>query len=180
MVARSLVKLIDEAIIPAVALIVGKMTGLALAIYILDLPATIITGPVAKFLPSVHFANVADYILAENYSNLAMFVMAAIGTIFVLARAHFFHESHIHPRLQAKLARLNLETLIAPSYHLYHQAVIWLTFLWLTVAFLILSTIIDITYPVISAIAFIVAANFSALFAMDIEKEIEITKLNQN
>lgn len=176
MVAKSLIKLIDEAIIPAVALIVGKITGLALAVYILDLRATIITGGVAKFLPSVHFESVADYILAENYSNLAMFVVATLGTIFVLLRAHFFHESHIHPRLQAKLARLNLETLIAPSYHLYHQALIWLTFLWLTVIFLVISTILDITYPVISAIAFIVAANFSWIFAMDVQKEIELSR----
>lgn len=177
MVARSLIKLIDEAIIPAVALIVGKMTGLALAIYILDLPFTIVTGGILNFLPSIHFTNLPDYILAENYSNLAMFIAVTIGTIFVLLRAHFFHESHIHPRLQAKLARLNLETIIAPSYHLYHQALIWLTFLWLTVAFLVISTILGITYPVISAVAFIIAANFSWILAMDVEKEIEITKI---
>lgn len=176
MISKNIIKLIDEAIIPAVALIVGKMIGLALAIYIRDLPFTIVTGEVAKLLPSVHFTNVADYVLAENYSNLAMFVVAALGTIFVLLRAHFFHESHIHPRLQARLARLNLESLIAPSYHLYHQALIWLTFLWLTVIFLVVSTLADITYPVISAIAFIVAANFSWIFAMDVEKEMELSK----
>ena len=176
MVAKSIVKLIDEAIIPALALIFGKMLGLALVITLLDLPFTIETGQVLKILPSVRFENLTDYILAENYSNLAMFIAAAVGTIFVIIRAHFFHESHINPSLHARLVSLNLESLVAPSYHLYHQAAIWLLFLWLTVAFLIVSMLTDITYPPFSAITFIIAANFSWIFAMDIEKEIEISK----
>lgn len=180
MVAKSLIKLIDEAIIPATALIVGKMLGLFAASYFLNLPFTVKTGQVLQVLPQVQFANLTDYIVAENYANLAMFTTAAAGTIFVLVRAHFFHESHIHPKLHAKLVALNLESLIAPSYHLYHQAAIWLIFLWLTVGFLLISTFLKITYPQISAIALIVASNFSWIFALDVEKEVEISKLNQN
>ena len=176
MVAKSLVKLIDEAIIPAIALIVGKMLGLFLTIYFLDLPFNLKSGQILKILPSVQFTNITDYILAENYSNLAMFAGVILGTIFVLVRAHYFHESHIHPALHAKLVSLNLDSLVAPSYHLYHQAAIWLTFLWLTVAFLVISTILKITYVQISAIAFIIAANFSWVFVLDIEKEVEISR----
>lgn len=161
---------------PAAALIFGKMLGLFLVIYFLKMPFNIASGQILKILPSVHFANLADYTLAENYSNLAMFSIAAVGTIFVLVRAHFFHESHIHPKLQARLVRLNLESLIAPSYHLYHQAAIWLTFLWLSVGFLIISTILGVTYPQIAIIAFVVAANFSWVFAVDVEQEIEIAR----
>ena len=177
MIAKSLVKLIDEAIIPAVILIVGKMLGLLAAIFFLRLPFTIANGEILKILPSVHFANLADYTIAENYSNLAMFTVAAFGTILVLVRAHFFHQSHIHPRLHAKLAYLNLESLVVPSYHLYHQAAIWLIFLWLSVAFLIISTIFSVTYPQIAIVAFVMAANFSWVFAIDVEKEVEINKI---
>ena len=176
MVTKSLVKLIDEAIIPAVALIFGKMAGLFLAIYFLELPFTIKSGEILWVLPSVHFQNLTDYIVAENYSNLEMFVIASCGTIFVLVRAHFFHESHIHPRLHAKLVSLNLEGLIAPTYHLYHQAMIWLIFLWLSVGFLTISSIFKITYPQIAIIAFVIAANFSWVLAVDIEKEVEIAR----
>lgn len=176
MVAKSLTKLIDEAIVPAVALIFGKMFGLLLASRFLNFSFTIQSRDILGILPSVHFVSLADYITAENYSNLAMFLVATAGTAFVLARAHFFHESHIHPRLHAKLIALNLKSLVAPSYHLYHQAVIWLTFLWLTVGFLILSSIVNITYPQISIIAFVLAANFSWILAVDIEKEVEISR----
>lgn len=178
MVAKSLIKLIDEAIIPAIALIVGKMLGLFLTISIFDLPFTLRSGSIAKILPSVQFTNLTDYILAENYSNLLMLASVVLGTIFVLIRAHYLHESHIHPALHAKLVSLNLESLVAPSYHLYHQAAIWLTFLWLTVAFLAISTAFKITYVQISALAFIIAANFSWVFVLDIEKEVEIARSN--
>ena len=176
MVAKSLIKLIDEAIVPAAALIVGKMLGLLATVYFFNLPFNIEPGQILKILPSVHLANLTDYIMAENYSNLAMFATAATGTVFVLIRAHFFHESHIHPALHAKLLTLNLQSLVAPSYHLYHQAAIWLIFLWLTVAFLLISAFIQVTYPVTAAIAFIIAANFSWVFALDIEKEIELSR----
>ncbi len=174
MIAKSLIKLIDEAIFPAFALIIAKTLGIFLSGYFLDLPFTIAQGQVLYVLPAVHFTRVQDYITAENYSNLAMFLTVAVGTIIVLVKAHFLHESHIHPTLQAKLVSLNLERLIAPSYHLYHQAAIWLTFLWLTVAFLIISTLLKVTYPQITIIATVVAANFSWVFAVDIEKEIQL------
>lgn len=176
MVVRTLSKLIDEAIIPALILIVAKMVGLYLASLFFNLPFEIKANSFLGFLPAVSFANMTDYIQAENYSNIAMFTVASIGTIFMLVRAHYFHASHIHPNLHAKLVRLNLESLIAPSYHLYHQATIWLIFLWLTFGFLTLSSVIGITYPLISIIAFVIAANFSWVFAIDVEKEIEITR----
>lgn len=178
MVAKSLIKLIDEAIIPAIALIVGKLLGLLITTYFFQLPFAIKSRELFGILPSIHFTNLSDYVLAENYSNLAMFSIAALGTILVLVRAHFFHESHVHPNLHAKLMSLNLESLIAPTYHLYHQAAIWLIFLWLSVGFLIISTIIQATYPYVAIVAFIIAANFSWIFAIDVEKEIEIARGN--
>lgn len=176
MFAKSIVKLIDEAIFPALVLIIAKMLGLYLAGLIFNLSFEIKSQGFLGILPAVSFSSLDNYITAENYSNLAMFALAALGSIYVLVRAHFFHASHIHPKLQAKLVRLNLESLIAPSYHLYHQAAIWLIFLWLTVGFLILSSTLGITYPQISIIAFVIAANFSWVFAVDIEKEIEISQ----
>ncbi|MBI2326901.1 hypothetical protein HYU92_01135 [Candidatus Curtissbacteria bacterium] len=176
MIVKSLLKLIDEAIMPAAALIIGKMLGLLLASLYFQLPFTVQAGHFLKILPAVEFANLKDYILAESYSNMGMFIAASLGTLLVIIQAHYFHESHIHPTLHAKLVALNLENLVAPSYHLYHQAAIWLIFLWLTVGFLIISTVLGITYPYLAFIAFIVAANFSWVFAIDIEREIELSR----
>ena len=173
--SKNIIKLIDEAIVPAFCLIVAKMVGLLAASYFLHLPFTISNRAVLGLLPSVHFTNIQNYTIAENYSNLAMFLAAAAGTILVLVKAHFFHKSHIHPFVHNRLIKLNLENWVTPSYHLYHQAAIWLTFLWLTVGFLTISSFLKITYVPITIIAFVVAANFSWVLALDVEREAEIT-----
>ncbi|MEK7581433.1 MAG: hypothetical protein AAB512_04060 [Patescibacteria group bacterium] len=178
MVAKSLAKLIDEAIIPAVILIIAKMAGLLVSAYFFNFKYEVVFGGAFNVLPKVVFANLPNYVIAENYSNLAMFLTAAAGTLIVLMRAHFLHETHVTPQTQQKLASLNLENLILSSFHLYHIATIWLIFLWLSTGFLIASTISGVTYPQITVIALIVAANFTWIFAMDVQKEMEITRWN--
>jgi hypothetical protein len=173
--SKSIIKLIDEAIVPALFLTLAKIAGLFATIYILNLPFVIVPKGFLAILPSLNFTNLQDYITAENYSNLAMFAAATLGASIVLIRAHFFHETHIHPKLHARLVSLNLENLIASSYNLYHKAAIWLIFLWLTCAFLFLSTAQGITYWQISALAFIITANFSWVLAIDVEKEVELS-----
>src|SRR3989338_8172302 len=176
MIAKNITKLIDEAIIPAMILILAKMLGLFAVTYLLNLQFEIKAGSFLAILPSINYASVADYTKAENYSNLVMFSVAALGTSIVLIRAHFFHETHIRPKLHARLVSLNLESLVSSTYHLYHQAAIWVTFLWLTTGFLILSTVLGTTYAQISIIAFIICANFSWVLAIDVEKEIELNQ----
>lgn len=174
MVVYSLKKLIDEAIVPAALLILAKMLAILLSSYFLNLRFEIKSGTFLPYLPSVKFLSIKDYITAENYSNLAMFLTAAVGTFIVLIRLHFLHDSHVHPKLQSKLASFNLEKIISSSFHLYHTALTWLIFLWLTVAFLIVSSIFRITYIQLTALAVVVAANLTWIMALDIQKEIDI------
>lgn len=175
MVAKTTIKLIDEAIIPALLLIISKMFGLFLANYFLKLNYEVNYRGFLNFLPSISYQNPQDYISAENYSNLAMFVSCAAGMLYITAKAHFLHESHIAPKVQQKLAAMNLEKFISPSFHLYHQVAIWLIFLWLTTGFLALSTLLKITYWQITALALFISVNFSWFFMLDIQKEIEIS-----
>ncbi|KKR86029.1 MAG: hypothetical protein UU34_C0023G0009 [Candidatus Curtissbacteria bacterium GW2011_GWA1_41_11] len=176
MISKSLIKLIDEAIVPAVLLILVKGIGLFATVVFFNLPFTLEYRSIFGLLPSFRFATLQGYITAENYSNLAMFAAVTAGAIIVILKAHFLHESHIHPKLHARLIALNLERLVQSSYHLYHQAAIWLIFLWLTFGFLTLSSVAKITYPQITIAAFLVVANLSWIFALDLEKEIEISK----
>lgn len=177
MVAKSLTKLVDEAIIPALLLIIAKLVGLFLASFLLNLKFEVENQSFLGIFPSIGYGDINAYILAENYSNLAMFIVAVLGTLYILIKAHFLHDSHVKPKLQLTLAKKNLEWLITSSYNLYHQALIWLIFLWLTVGFLVLSTALKITYLQISVAAFVIAANLTWVFVLDLEREIAI---NQN
>src|SRR3990170_2804131 len=176
MITKSIIKLIDEAIVPAVFLILAKGIGLFATVVFLNLQFTLEYRSIFGILPSFRFATLQGYITAENYSNLAMFAAVTAGAIVVILKGHFLHESHIHPRLHARLIAFNLERLVQSSYHLYHQATIWLVFLWLTFGFLTLSSIAKITYPQITIAAFLIVANLSWVFALDLEKEIELSR----
>ena len=176
MISKSLIKLIDEAILPALLLILAKGVGLFATIVFFNLPFTLEYRSIFGLLPSFRFATLQGYITAENYSNLAMFAAVAAGAVIVVLKAHYLHESHIHPKLHARLIALKLERLAQSSYHLYHQAAIWLVFLWLTFGFLTLSSIAKITYPQITIVAFLISANLSWVFALDLEKEIELSR----
>ncbi len=176
MVAKSTVKLIDEAIIPALLLISAKLIGIFLTNYFFKINFAIHQQGFLNLLPSLTYSSVSDYIKVENYSNLLMFTVSAAGTLMVLVKAHLLHESHISPKLHQKLAKFNLEKLVSSSFHLYHQALIWMVFLWLVTIFLFLSSISKITYPQITAFAAIIAINFTWILAVDINKEIEIAK----
>lgn len=175
MVVKSIVKLIDEAIIPAMVLIIVKLLGVFFFNLILKTDYEVVQKSFLNLLPSVTYTSSTDYIRIENYSNLLMFVSAASGTMIVVLKAHFLHESHISPKLHQKLETMNLANLVSKSFHIYHQAVIWLIFLWLTTLFLLLSTLSKITYIQITAIAVIIAANLTWIFAADVQKEIEIS-----
>ncbi len=178
MIPKSLIKLIDEAIVPALVLIIVKMAAILIVSYFLKLDFEVNINGFTQFLPRLSFLSVHDYLLAENYSNLAMYTAAALGTLYIIIKAHFLHQSHVSPKVQQKLASLNFENIISSSFHLYHQAFIWLIFLWLTTAFLITSTLIKVTYTPITIIALIITINFTWIFATDVQKEIEINKYN--
>ena len=176
MITKSIIKLIDEAILPALLLILAKGIGLFLTVLFFNLPFTLEYRSIFGILPSLRFATLQGYTTAENYSNLVMFAAVAAGAIIVILKAHFLHESHISPKLHARLLRFNLEKLVQSSYHLYHQAAVWLIFLWLSVGFLTLSSIAKITYPQITLAALLIAANLSWVFAVDVENEIELSR----
>lgn len=171
MITKSLIKLIDEAVLPAVLLIVTKITSVFLAVYFAKIPFEIKFSSFLVFLPSIKFTNLSDYLLVENFSNVSIFSVCTLGTILVFVRLHYFHESHISPKLHAKLAKFNFESFITTSYHLYHQAAIWLAFTWLTVIFLIVSSFTKVTSIQIPIIAAILAANLTWIFARSIERE---------
>ena len=84
MVSKSVIRLIDEAILPAAALICAKMAGLLFASHFFNLTFIIQNNAFFKVLPQVYFPNLADYVKAENFSNFAMLLVSSLGTLYVL------------------------------------------------------------------------------------------------
>lgn len=174
MISPTLVKLIDQTIIPGLILVLGKFLGVILVAKIISAKFNLTFGNF--FFPTFSFTKLSDYQIVNSYSNLAMFAAVAAGCTFVLIRAHFFHASHITPQLHLRLLKLGLEGLIAETYQLYHQATVWLIFLWLATILILLQAFSQLSNPIIAIIAFLISLNFSWFLIADIEQEIEIFK----
>ena len=175
MLARTISKLLDEAILPAVVIIAGKIIGLFLANIVNSLPYSIQPGE--SILPwTVVYSTPTEAATANTFSNLVMYLVVLVGFSVVLFRAHYLHASHIPPKLSGRLIRLKLENFIADSFEIYHQALVWLSFLWIT-------TVIVFIYALgggsisLGLITFLGSFTATYLYTKDIEIELEAERI---
>lgn len=171
MASRILLKLIDEAILPAVLVIATKVISLAVLVYILDLPVSLqLTLP----FPQLNFINQMQLALLNSWSNLAVLIMLTLGLLFILLRAWFLHDTHISPMMTLRLFAWDLQGLIAGSFEVYHQAVVWLSYLWLTLLVIFAHTLIGLNHTWVTLLAFFLTILMTAFFIWDVEREVAI------
>lgn len=175
MLACTVSKLLDEAILPAVMIIAGKVIGLFLANSLNSLPYSLQSG--GSILPwTVVYNSPAEAATANTISNLFMYLVVLAGFSVVLFRAHYLHSSHIPPKLSGRLVRLKLENFIADTFEIYHQALVWLSFLWIT-------TVIVFIYALggdsisVGLIAFLFSFAATYVYTKDIEIELEAERV---
>lgn len=167
MVSRTLLKLIDEAILPAIALIAAKIIGVALLSMQLGLDLTL-------NLKSIEEPNAS---LVNTYSNLFSYGAIALGLSFILARAYFFHSSHISPQITLRLSSRNFTTIISTTYELFHQAVVWLSYLWLMSFLFLVQSYWKLVPMNIALGTLVVTLIFTCFFVWDVDREIDIRRM---
>ncbi len=173
--SKTLVNLIDIALVPAALLVVGKLIGLFVTIQVFALPWTMQEIPGSFF--SIRPALMAeDIIVASSYSDLIMYLLIAAGFSIILIQATHFHETHIKPKLLVKLANNNLLGLVRSSFDLYHYAAIWTIFLWLTQLLIWIDIATGKTYVWIGIGTLLANVVFTAFLLQDVYREIEISR----
>lgn len=172
MFSKTLVKLIDEAIIPAIVLVVAKILGVLLVSRIKNLVFEISFKSRFLPLPTLVFSSYQDYVTVNSYSNLIMLIVISLGLIWILLKANLFHNTHISPRLSAHLARLRLSHLIPTTFEAYHQALVWYGFAWFTMILMAFYAYLGLAYKSFALIAFLVILNLTWFFIFDVEREI--------
>jgi hypothetical protein len=171
--SRSLLKLIDEAIVPALLIFAAKMLGLIGANAWLNLswdPSG------ASLLPLFSYRSPEAFTIANSWSNVAVLAVIVTGLLVVLLRAHYFHNSHISPRLSVSLVRRQLTSLATDSWNVYHQAVVWLAYLWLALILFSLQAIYGVSWWWIDVAGTLIALLLSWLVIIDVEYEIDIER----
>ena len=176
--SKSLIKLIDAALIPAAVMICGKVAGLWFANSVFNLDWGIVSDPNNFFSVRIVYGTLAEQITATTYSNLLMYIFVFVGFLFILIRALYFHSTHITPRMLAKLATNNLLNLISDSFEIYHKASVWLIILWLANFALLINVFSGKAYTWTGAVSFVCSVLTTVVLLRDVSKEIEFAKKN--
>ena len=166
MLSKTLLKLIDEAILPAVVVISGKILGVAIASIHLGTEFTLnLTNIQEPFATTINM-----------YSNLAAYSAVTLGLIFILIRSYIFHSSHISPQVTLRLYELNLTNLIETTYELFHQSVVWLSYQWLLTLLFSLQSYWNLVSWELSLATAFVTLFFTSLFIIDVDREIDLAR----
>lgn len=171
--SRSLLKLIDEAIVPCLLVFAAKLLGLVVVNGWLNLSWDP-TG--ASLLPLFSYRSPEAFLLANSWSNLLVLVVILAGILSVLLRAHVFHTSHISPRLSVSLINKQLTSLAVNSWEVYHQAVVWLAYLWLALVLFALQAMYGVSWWWLDIAGTLLALLLTWLLVVDVEREIDIER----
>jgi hypothetical protein len=165
MFSKLLIKLVDEAIVPALYLITVRIVSLVFISQALAIPINL--GP-SGFM----YSSQSDYTLVNSYSLLFMVLALCLGLLHVIVKSLIFHDTHISPPLAAKLHSFKAQHLIQDSFHLYTQGIVWLAYLYLLTVGAGLMSLFGLVHLWVAYSALGLAVLFTYIFIYDAEKEI--------
>lgn len=169
MVSRTLVKLIDQAITPAILLVCSRIISVVLVSYFLGINLTI-DGK------GFSFPTAEDYIKVNSYSTFLMVLILTGGLLYILVKALIFHDTHISPQLTAKIFTVRLSSFIQSSYDIYSQGMVWLSYSYLLLVVVGIFTFSGLIYKWVFFANLIMTIITTVVMVFDIENEIYMKK----
>lgn len=169
MFSKILIKLIDQAIVPALLLLATRIVSVVLVSRYFGIDYNIAESGFV-------FSSANDYVLINTYSTFFMLAVLTIGLLYILLKAYIFHETHITPKVAAKLFSLRLSSFIQASFDLYSQGAIWLSY---TFFLTLISGILGMFGLIQSWVFFtglVLNIISTVLFVFDVVKEMELKK----
>ncbi len=170
MFSKVLVKLIDQAIVPAITLVAVRVVSVILISNYFGIDLTL-------GRQGFEYTNPDDFILVNSYSTFFMVVVVAVGLLYILLKSLIFHDSHIAPHITANLFSLRLSSLIQSSYDLYSQGAIWLSYLYLLTISHGIMAFSGLVFPWVFWVSLVLTVCSTVVLIFDIENEMEIKNM---
>jgi hypothetical protein len=166
MFSKTLINLIDYAIFPAFLIVTAKILGVVFLSRYFD---------AQYYVDGVKlvFTNSESFISINSYSSLFMFAAVLGGLIWVVIKAHVFHDTHVTPVLSTHIANLELDELVHSTKTIYSQSFIWLSYAWLTTILFGVQSFFGLSYWWIFFVSFGASIVSTALIVVDIERELK-------
>lgn len=165
MFSKILLKLVDQAIIPALVLFASRVISLFVFAAVFDAEFT-----VGKY--GIIFANPSDYVEVNTYSLFVMVAVLVVALLHNLLKAYYFHNTHITPSLTAKLFTMKLSSLIQSSMDVYSEGIIWLSYAYLMTGVTGLMVMYRLAYDWVFVATLVLSLISTVLFVIDVEKEL--------
>lgn len=167
MFSRILTKLIDEAIVPAVALVAARVLGVIFVTSYFGIPL----ANESSFL-TLYFSNKVDFLKVNSYSTLFMYFVVFLGGVAFLVKSRYFHDTHISPPFAAKVFSSNLGNFIQTSFDIYSEGSIWLLYSFLMTLVLGVELYFRIVYPWVFILSLALSILLTLIFVSDVEREV--------
>ena len=143
--SKSLVKLVDEAILPAFVLVGLKVVGIAIVNNLLSLSFYY------QNFGKIFYATQLNVVTVNSASDMIVFGGVFLVCLFLIAKLLFFTDDKAKPSILLKLAKADKVGFIQTSIELYHVLFVWMLFLTGVVIYIIIRSIYLLDYPVILA-----------------------------
>lgn len=169
MFSKLLVKLIDQAILPAIVLLATRIISISLLSLYFEIPFELTSKGFV-------FEDKSQYIQINSFSLLIMTAVMALGLLFFLIKAYVFHETHITPKLTATIFSLRMQGLVQSSLDLYTKGAIWISYSYLMVMVTAALSVYSLIYPYGFYVSLSLAVLSTILFVIDVENEIKGNK----
>ncbi|KXK26422.1 MAG: hypothetical protein TR69_WS6001000425 [candidate division WS6 bacterium OLB20] len=170
----SLIKLIDYALLPLVLIILGKVLGVYVVSALFGVELGVSQG--GSYLPFQPAVPAQDLQTVSSYSDLFMFAVIATGFSFILVSALKLHDTHIDVKTVTMLAKFNLLSLMKTTYELYHAGAIWIIFVWLATAVILLNALTGATYWWVFVFALVFSLSTTIALLRDLFAEINAAR----
>ncbi len=173
MFSKTLIKLIDYAIFPAVLIVAAKIIGIVFLTHYFQ-------ADYAVDGVRLSFENFENFIAINSYSSYFMLASVLGGLIWVVVKAHVFHDTHVTPSLSAKLYNSNMQGLIHNSETIFSQAFIWLSYAWLLTIMFGVQSFYALSYWSVFWFSLIASVVATVLLVVDVEREVSPKKNTDN
>ena len=175
--SKTLIRLIDLAIVPAAILIFTKVISILLLNAVLGLSWDVKTLSDAFFGVKVTYPDLDQLALVVSYSNLFMHLAALTGTVLALSKLFYMHPQHIKPSLVLKLAKQDKLGFIQTSLHLYHEMIVWSLFLVISDILILINFTQNLTYDWV--LGFSVISTLIVVFIMvrSIDRDLSVKSM---
>lgn len=164
--SKSLIKLVDEAILPAFLIIGAKIIALVVVNDILRL-----TYYYQSF-GKIYYPKPLDAIQVNSYSDMVVFIVFFLCISFILMKLLFFADNKTNSSIILKLAKANKLKFIQTSLTLYHILFVWMVFFTGITAYIIIRSIAGIDYPILIIPCIVSYLGFFWIIIKEIEKDI--------